>query len=51
MLYRIAINKDVFVAEYLCWLNGIARWDVLFVRLIQDWELASLESYFALLYS
>ena len=50
MLYCIAINKDVFVAEYLCWLNGIAHWDVLFVRPIQDWELVSLESYFALLY-
>ena len=51
MLYRIARNKAAFVVEYLCWHNGIAHWDVLFVRPIQDWESASLESFFALLYS
>ena len=51
MLYHIARNKDMFVAEYLCWHNGIANWDMHLVRLIQDWELASLESFFALLYS
>ena len=25
MLYRIARNKDVFMAEYLCWHNGIVH--------------------------
>lgn len=48
MLYHIARKKDTFVAEYLCWHNGIAHWDVLFVRPIQDWELTSLESFFDL---
>ena len=51
MLYHIARNKDEFLAEYLCWHNGIANWDMHLVRPIQDWELASLESFFALLYS
>ena len=51
MLYQIARNKAAFVVECLCWHNGIAHWNVLFVRPIQDWELASLESFFALLCS
>ena len=51
MLYHIARNKDAFVAEYLRWQNEIAHWVVLFVRSIQDWELANLESFFSLLYS
>ena len=39
------------------WLNicvgtmGIAHWDALFVRLLQDWELESVEVFSALLYS
>lgn len=39
------------------WLNicvgtiGIAHWDALFVRLLQDWELDSVEVFSALLYS
>ena len=51
MLYHIARSKDAFVAEYLCWQNEIVHWVVLFVRSIQDWELANLESFFSLLYS
>ena len=51
MSYHMARKKDVFGAEYLCWHNGIVHWDMLLIRLIQDWELASLESFFALLYS
>ncbi|KAL0000139.1 hypothetical protein SO802_019741 [Lithocarpus litseifolius] len=51
MLYHIARKKDTFVAEYLCWHNGIAHWDALFVRPIQDWELTSLESFFDLPHS
>ena len=26
LLYRIARNKDPFVAEHLCWQNGIVVW-------------------------
>ena len=51
MLYHRARKKDTFVVKYLCWHNGIAHWDVLFVRPIQDWELTSLESFFDLPYS
>ena len=39
------------MAEYLCWHNGIAHQDLLLVRPRQDWDLASLESIFALLCS
>ena len=51
LLYSIAWNKEAFVAEHLCWQNGFVHWDVLFIRMFQDWELESLNSFFALLYS
>ena len=43
MLCCIARDRNAYAAEHLCWHNGIAHWDVLFVKLLQDWELESME--------
>lgn len=37
--------------EHLCRQNGDLHCDVLFTRLIQDWELESLQSFYSILYS
>ena len=51
MLYRIAQRKDAFVADVLGGQNGSIHWDIHFTCSILDWELESLQSFFALLYS
>ena len=38
LLLCIARNKDAMVADYLCWQNGAHPWDVLFTRLLHEWE-------------
>ena len=51
MLYRIAQRKDAFVADVLGGQNGSIHWDIHFTHSILDWELESLQSFFALLCS
>jgi hypothetical protein len=41
-LFRIAENREAYVADYLCWHNGFAHWDFLFTRSVHDYELVSL---------
>ena len=48
LLYHIARNKDPFVKSICVSKMGL---HVLFIRLIQDWDFKSLDSFFALLYS
>ena len=48
LLYHIARNKDPFVKSIRVSKMGL---HVLFIRLIQDWDFESLDSFFALLYS
>ena len=31
-LYRLAVNKEANVAEYICWNMGAMHWDVTFVQ-------------------
>lgn len=49
--YCIAWKKDAFVADQILWLNGDIHWDILFTRLVNDWELENLQYFLALLYS
>lgn len=51
LLFCIAQNKDALVADFLCWQNGVAHWDVCFTRSVHDWELVSLQDRLGLLYS
>ena len=51
MLYRIAQRKDAILADVLGGQNGFIHWDIHFTHSIQDWQLESLHSFFALLYS
>ncbi len=45
-LYRIASNLDALT------LTGTSfHWDILFIRLIQDWELESIALFMDLIYS
>ena len=50
-LYSIASNKEATVAEYMQFSHGNLSWEVEFVRNLQDWELDSLVSFLARLYS
>ena len=49
--YCIAWKKDAFVADQIHWQNGDIHWDILFTRLVNDWELENLQYFHALLYS
>uniref|UniRef100_A0A2N9ERP2 Reverse transcriptase zinc-binding domain-containing protein n=1 Tax=Fagus sylvatica TaxID=28930 RepID=A0A2N9ERP2_FAGSY len=50
-LFSIAENKEAAVAEYMQRSHGNLQWEVKFVRNLQDWELDSLVSFLARLYS
>ena len=45
------VEKDAFVADQIHWKNGDMHWDILFTRLVNDWELENLQYFHALLYS
>jgi hypothetical protein len=51
VLYDIACEKHALVADYLDLSSGSPHWDVTFIRAAHDWELASVASFFTLLYS
>jgi hypothetical protein len=50
-LYDIAREKHAFVADLLDLSSGSPLWVVNFIREAHDWELASVASFFTLLYS
>jgi hypothetical protein len=50
VLFSIARNKDVRVADNLVVQNGVTQWNVIFTRLVQDWEVEMVLSFFTQLY-
>lgn len=51
MLYHIARNKEVFMAENTNWNSGVLQWDILFTRSVNNWEVGILQSFLCLPYS
>jgi hypothetical protein len=51
VLYDIAREKNVFVADHLDSFSGSLQWDVNFICAAHDWELITVASFFTLLYS
>ena len=41
-LFRIALCKEAYVADFMHWNNGFILWDVVFSKPLHDWELGSL---------
>jgi hypothetical protein len=50
-LFDIVREKNAFVADHLDLSSGSTQWDVNFIRVAHDWELAIVASFFTLLYS
>ena len=50
-LYNIASAKEVSLADNMDFIGGIRQWNVSFLRLVHDWELEVLASFYTLLYS
>jgi hypothetical protein len=49
-LYIIAITKDASIADNIDTSGGTLQWNVSFSRLVHDWELEVLASFYTLLY-
>jgi hypothetical protein len=50
-LFTIACTKKAWVKENMGIVNGAIHWNVLFIRLVHDWELEEVSRFFKLLYS
>ena len=44
--FSIARYKEAWVKDNFIWRNGVVKWNVIFVRSIQDWELGMVLSFF-----
>jgi hypothetical protein len=51
ILYNITNVKDVTVATNMDLSSGTVQWNISFIRLIHDWEVDTLASFYSLLYS
>ena len=51
ILYNIANVKDATVATNMDLSSRTFQWNIIFIRLIHDWEVGTLASFYALLYS
>jgi hypothetical protein len=50
-LFAIACSKDEWVEENMQIQNGNILWNILFTRLVHDWEVEVVSRFFELLYS
>jgi hypothetical protein len=50
-LFSIAQRKDVWVVDNMQLREGTIKWNVMFTRLVQDWEVKVVISFFERLYS
>jgi len=50
-LFTIACGKDAWVEENMQIQNGNILWNILFTRLVHDWEVEVVSRFFELLYS
>ena len=50
-LFTIACVKEAWVEENMDIVNRAIHWNVLFIRLVHDWELEEVLGFFELLYS
>ena len=51
ILYNIANVKDAIVVNNMDLLSGNLQWNISFLRLIHDWEVDMVASFYSLLYS
>jgi hypothetical protein len=50
-LFCLARNRDAMVADLRSVSNDTTHWDINFTRLVHDWEVDSVSSFFNVLYS
>jgi hypothetical protein len=50
-LYNIASAKEASIVDNMDFIGGTLQWNVSFFRLVHDWELEVLASFYTLLYS
>ncbi len=50
-LYRIACEKDAYVADHIHIRDESVHWEVNFTRLAHDWELESISTFWESIYS
>jgi hypothetical protein len=50
-LFSIAKLKEASIADNIEHSNGVVRWNIVFTRLIHDWEVEVLASFYSCLYS
>jgi hypothetical protein len=50
-LFCLARNRDALVADLMIAHNDVVHWDINFIRLVHDWEVDSISSFFNVLYS
>jgi hypothetical protein len=50
-LFTIACDKDAWMKENMQIQNGNIHWNILFTRLVHDWEVDVVSRFFELLYS
>jgi hypothetical protein len=50
-LFNIACAKEAWVEENMDTLNGVIHWNIMFIRLVHDWELDEVLQFFEFLYS
>jgi hypothetical protein len=50
-LFCLARNMDAIMADLRSVSNDMVHWDINFTRLVHDWEVDSVSSFFNVLYS
>jgi hypothetical protein len=50
-LFCLARNRDAMVADLRSVSNDMAHWDINFTKLVDDWEVDFVSSFFNVLYS
>ena len=50
-MFCIAQNKEALVTDNMNWHDGVLNWDAMFIKLLKNWEVGSLQLFLDILYS
>ena len=50
-MFCIAQNKEALVTDNMNWHDGDLNWDAMFIKLLKNWEVGSLQLFLDILYS